>query len=544
MTTSSAIENTTEAERRMPVLALSRHCRRLFPLGRLPLIGVMLAAAPALTTAYAYGQTAPAGTTELPLKQAPQPTAARISAADLMTRLYIFADDSMEGRKYLTAGNVKGTNYLAAELKKLGLEPAGDSGTYFQTLPYDAGKGEHPGRNVVAILRGTDPTLNQTYVVLGAHNDGQGIRSSVVPDHDLARTSKLMDERLERTVSDEGLRDSLRRTLVVDGDSLHRLRPARRDSIANGADDDGSGSVAVLEIAEALAKLPVKPKRSVLFVFHTGEEAGLLGAKYFTEHPTVPRDSIIAMVNLDMVGRGSREDTPEGGPDMLMAIGSRRLSSELGQLVEAVNAEKGHRLRLDYTWDAPTHPAGVYGASDHYEYAKRGIPVVFLFTGMRLDYHGVTDEPQYIDYPHLAKITKYVYDLTLALGSRPRRPVVDNPWQRQEPYRNYALQTRGEIIALFGELGLTGGQKRSLGQLVRAHDAQRSALIDSVGALPAGADTAVATRRLFRLAARHLGELRAALTREQQAIFDPGAKAWIARRAPDGYRVIAPGLTN
>src|SRR5690606_3346657 len=170
-------------------------------------------------------------------------------------------------------------------------------------------------------------------------------------------------------------RDSIARSIVVNMDSLRKLRPARRDSINNGADDDGSGSMAVLEIAEALAKLPAKPKRSILFVWHTGEEAGLLGAKYFTDNPTVPRDSIIAQVNMDMIGRGRAEDTPEGGPDMLMVVGANRISKDLGTTVEAVNKDKKHNLRFDYTWDAPDHPQRIYGRSDHAMYARHGIPI-------------------------------------------------------------------------------------------------------------------------------------------------------------------------
>ena len=105
-----------------------------------------------------------AQTGALPLQLAPRPTSPEISASDLMTRIYIMADDSMEGRKSFTPGNVKGTAYLAAELRKLGLEPAGVNGTYFQTLPPDSSKGNAPARNVIAILRGTDPKLRQTYV--------------------------------------------------------------------------------------------------------------------------------------------------------------------------------------------------------------------------------------------------------------------------------------------------------------------------------------------------------------------------------------------
>jgi hypothetical protein len=401
------------------------------PQGLRPLLKSLRATLPLALGALAAVGHAQAPAPGLPLKRAPRPTQAEISAEDLMTRLYIFADDSMEGRRYMAAGNVKGTNYLAAELKRLGLEQAGDSGTYFQTMPYDSAQGQHPPRNVVAILRGSDPKLNQTYVAIGAHNDHIGVRQSAV-DHDSVRAFRLATRRVRQTIKEKGIQDkavqdSLMRSVVVNMDSLRKLHPARRDSIGNGADDDGSGSVAVLEIAEALAKLPKKPKRSILFVWHTGEEAGLLGSAYFMEHPTVPRDSIVTQVNLDMIGRGRAEDTPEGGPDMVMAVGANQISSELGKIVEAANTEKGHKLRLDYSWDAPDHPQGIYGRSDHASYARRGIPIVFFFTGLHVDYHQVTDEPQYIDYPHLTKITKYVYDLVLELGTRPTRPAVDKP---------------------------------------------------------------------------------------------------------------------
>src|SRR5690606_5267551 len=116
--------------------------------------------------------------------------------------------------------------------------------------------------------------------------------------------------------------------------------------------DDGSGIVAMLEIAEYLAAQPVKPKRSILFVWHTAEEKGLWGSAYFTDNPTVPRDSIVTQLNIDMIGRGQAHDIPGGGPDYLQLVGSRRLSTQLGDLVESVNRDQQHNLRFDYTYDA------------------------------------------------------------------------------------------------------------------------------------------------------------------------------------------------
>jgi Zn-dependent M28 family amino/carboxypeptidase len=211
----------------------------------------------------------------------------------------------------------------------------------------------------------------------------------------------------------------------VNVDSLRRLRPARPDSINNGADDDGSGSMALLEIAENLAAAPRKPRRSVLFVWHTAEEKGLLGARWFTDHPTVPRDSIVAQLNIDMIGRGRREDVATGGPAYVGIVGSRRLSTELGDLAAGLARQDG--IRLDYALDANGHPQNIYCRSDHYHYARYGIPIAFFFTGLHGDYHQVTDEPQYIDYPHYARITNYVRDLAVRVADLDHRVVVDKP---------------------------------------------------------------------------------------------------------------------
>jgi Zn-dependent M28 family amino/carboxypeptidase len=183
--------------------------------------------------------------------------------------------------------------------------------------------------------------------------------------------------------------------------------------------------MAILEIAEALVNAPGKPRRSVLFVWHTEEEDGLYGSRYFTDNPTVPRDSIVAQVNIDMIGRGGADDTPGGGPDYLMVVGHRRLSTQLGHIVDSVNTLQAAPLRFDLSWDAPDHPEGIYGRSDHANYARYRIPVVFFFTGLHADYHQVTDEPQYLDYPHYARITRYIHDVVRAIADRQERPKLD-----------------------------------------------------------------------------------------------------------------------
>jgi len=536
----------------------------------------------------------------LPLKHPPQRTVPAITAGDLMTRLYILADDSLEGREAGTIGNFKGTEYIAREAKRMGLVPAGDSGTYFQTTPlktrrfdttstfvvagvtltafgdylplsrdaldnaalpivyggeardtahlitpdqasgklvvlmvaggfgglralraraaprikgaaamalvalnslpspslgflrrpqaflddvstaqerpipvlligraaaarmfstpleqltvgaaggtaalslrYSVEPAPYPARNVVAIVRGSDPKLRGEYVAIGGHNDHVGFNHAPV-DHDSIRI-------WNHIVRPEGADDAAKRATpelqarVDSALAAFRARHAagatadRPDSISNGADDDGSGSVAALEIAERIAALKQKPKRSILFVWHTAEEKGLLGSRYFTDHPTVPRDSIVAQLNMDMVGRGSADDETgrtkdsvplHGGPHYLQLVGSRRLSTELGDLIETVNKDGRHGLAFDYAMDADGHPSNIYCRSDHYEYARYGIPITFFTTGLHSDYHQVTDEPEYIDYAHMARVASLVEDVAVRVADLDHRVVVDHP---------------------------------------------------------------------------------------------------------------------
>lgn len=284
-----------------------------------------------------------------------------------------------------------------------------------------------PARNVVAILPGSDPALRGQYVALGAHNDHDPIVPQPV-DHDSLRAMAAMRARLTSTLP-EGQRPSPAQLagLRVNMDSLRAIRPARPDSIKNGADDDGSGTVALLELAEAFATAPAKPKRSMLFVWHAAEEIGLLGAAHFTDNPTVPLDSIVAQLNMDMVGRGGTDDIKDGGAQYLQLVGSRRLSRELGDLVEAVNARRAQPFRFDYSYDADGHRERIYCRSDHAMYARHGIPVTFFHTGLHLDYHQVTDEPQYIEYGKMAEISRFIYDIATELGNNASRPKLDGP---------------------------------------------------------------------------------------------------------------------
>ncbi len=315
-----------------------------------------------------------------------------------------------------------------------GLTQGGMGGTVTATLNYI----ELPSdwaRNVVAIIPGSDPLLKHEYVAIGAHNDHIGMRVPPVDKDSMkafndARNKMLLAKNMIAVTPQELA------TIHVNMDSIRKIYPkARMDSVNNGADDDGSGSMGVLEIAEAVSAMKVKPKRSTLFVWHTGEEAGLLGSKYFTENPTVPMDSVVAQINIDMIGRGRAEDLPGGGPDYVGVVGSFFDSKDLGEEVAAVNKKMAKPLAFDYRYDTTLTWTGynnIYGRSDHYNYAKQGVPIAFFFTGLHGDYHQLSDEAEFIDYPHYAKITNYLKDLLVDVangprprmnGSKPARPV-------------------------------------------------------------------------------------------------------------------------
>jgi hypothetical protein len=307
------------------------------------------------------------------------------------------------------------------------MKPGAAGRTVRGSMTFTDAATEHPARNVAAVLRGGDAKLRNSYVVIGSHNDHDGL-SEQPADHDSMRVHNRFvrkggaESPARAATADEQAR--IRAAL----DSVRKLRPARVDSVMNGADDDGSGSVAMLEIAEAMVKAKDRPKRSVLFVWHTAEEKGLYGSEWYSDNPTVPRDSIVAGINIDMIGRGGAwDEVPDGGMQYLQLIGSRRLSSQFGDMVEQVNKSKKYDFRFDYQFDANGHPQQYYCRSDHYNYARYGIPVVFFSTGGHQDYHMPTDEPQYIDYQHFAKVTAFIHDVTLTAANMAERPKVDKP---------------------------------------------------------------------------------------------------------------------
>ncbi len=254
-------------------------------------------------------------------------------------------------------------------------------------------KPDHPTtQNIVAVWEGGDTVLKNEYVALGAHYDHIGI-----------------------------------------------CAPGTADPICNGADDDGSGTTALLGMAEAISHAKARPKRSVLFVWHCGEEKGLWGSRYFTDYPTIPLAQIVTQLNIDMIGRSKKAGDTEprnrdlSGPNQIYVIGSKMMSTELGELTESVN-KSYLNLQFDFRYDDPADPNRFFFRSDHYNYARKGIPIVFFFDGVHEDYHRPGDEPQKIDYQKMEKVTRTVYLMLWEVANRPARVKVDKqlPAQLQQ----------------------------------------------------------------------------------------------------------------
>jgi hypothetical protein len=253
-----------------------------------------------------------------------------------------------------------------------------------------AAKTEHPmTQNVVAVWGGGDPVLKNEYVALGAHYDHIGI-----------------------------------------------CAPGTADPICNGADDDGSGTTALLGMAEAISHAKQRPKRSVLFVWHCGEEKGLWGSRYFTDYPTIPLTQIVAQLNIDMIGRSKKDGDTDPrnkdltGPNAIYVIGSTMMSTELGKLSQDVN-KAFLNLTYDVKYDDPADPNRFFFRSDHYNYARKGIPIIFFFDGVHEDYHRPGDEPQKIDYQKMEKVARTIYMTLWEVADLPARPKVDKPLPSQ-----------------------------------------------------------------------------------------------------------------
>jgi Zn-dependent M28 family amino/carboxypeptidase len=191
------------------------------------------------------------------------------------------------------------------------------------------------------------------------------------------------------------------------------------------SDDDGSGTVAIMEIAQAF-KQAVKdghpPKRSILFLHVTGEEIGLYGSRYYTENPLFPLENTVCNLNIDMIGR--IDPDKKDNPNYIYLIGSNKLSQELQDVSSAMNDKYTH-LELDYKYDDPNDPNRFYYRSDHYNFAKNDVPIIFYFNGVHEDYHKITDTPDKIEYDLLAKRTKLIFHTAWEIANRENKIVVD-----------------------------------------------------------------------------------------------------------------------
>ena len=241
-------------------------------------------------------------------------------------------------------------------------------------------------QNVIGVLEGADPVLKNEYVAIGAHYDHVG-------------TNPFTNS---------------------------------EDKIWNGADDDGSGTVAVLSMAEAFSKGAVRPKRSILFIWVAGEEKGLWGSEYFTDNPTVPLGSIVTQLNIDMIGRAQQPgDTNQANKALpqqneVFVIGSKLMSTELGEVSESVN-KSFLNMSFNYKFDDPKDPEQFFYRYDHYNFARKGIPIIFYMDGSHADYHQTSDSIEKIDFVNMEKIARTIFATGWELANRPVRPKVDKP---------------------------------------------------------------------------------------------------------------------
>lgn len=300
-----------------------------------------------------------------------------IKAEELKTNLYIVASDSMEGRDTGSKGQKKTGVYLINQYKKMGVSFPKGAKDFYQKVPASflnakRDQGLQDSENIWAYIEGSEKP--NEVLIISAHYDHVGTK--------------------------EG-------------------------EVYNGADDDGSGTVALLSIAKAFQQAKKEghgPKRSILFLHVTGEEHGLLGSRFYSENPLFPIVNTITDINIDMIGRRDEEHT--NSSNYVYVIGANRLSTDLHNITVAQN-EKYIHLDLDFKFNDPKDPNHFYERSDHYNFAKNGIPAVFFFNGVHADYHQKTDEPNKIEYDALAKRAQLAFVTAWELANRENRPIVD-----------------------------------------------------------------------------------------------------------------------
>lgn len=300
-----------------------------------------------------------------------------ITQEALKKHLFTIASDAMQGRNTGEPGQKEAGKYLIEQYKNAGISFPKGATSYYQPIPaayFKKAYSEELGdsENIWAYIEGSEKP--NEIVVLSAHYDHVGMKNGVV---------------------------------------------------YNGADDDGSGTVTLVEIAKAFQKAKNEghgPKRSILFLHVTGEEHGLHGSRYYSENPIFPLANTTADVNIDMIGR--RDDLHKNTNHYLYIIGSDYLSSDLYNLTEKANQETVN-LALDYKYNDKNDPNRFYYRSDHYNFAKHNIPSVFLFNGTHEDYHQPTDDPEKIEFDALQKRAQLAFAIVWDLANRDKRPVVD-----------------------------------------------------------------------------------------------------------------------
>lgn len=300
-----------------------------------------------------------------------------ISEKDLKTMLYVVASDEMEGRETGSKGQKKAGLYMIEQYKKNGIPFPKGATDYYQPIPASFLNARHnenlpDSENIWAFIEGSEKP--NEVLVISAHYDHVGIQNG---------------------------------------------------EVYNGADDDGSGTVAILQMAKAFAKAKKDghgPKRSILFLHVTGEEHGLHGSRYYSENPLFPLTSTIADINIDMIGRRDTEHAKTN--NYVYVIGADRLSTDLHKAVVSQN-DKYIKMDLDFKFNDPKDPNRFYERSDHYNFAKHGIPAVFFFNGVHEDYHGKDDIAEKIEFDALTKRTQLAFVVAWELANRENRPIVD-----------------------------------------------------------------------------------------------------------------------
>jgi hypothetical protein len=311
---------------------------------------------------------------------------------------------------------------------------------------------EQRTRNVVGVIEGSDPRLKDTYVMFAAHLDHIGYSQTGTGALPTTTSCRSRGEAAQAAVKAAGkvVQNPGRGRGVPAGEAAGtngagtRGAPPpvpfdERDIVNNGADDDGSGSTALLGIAKAFAMGP-KPRRSVVFVWHASEEAGLQGSRFNADFPVVPLDKVQAVLNMDMVGRDDCNNLEGDYTNSLFIVGADRISTDLHNMIVKTNLTLPQPLTLDYELNDPVDPEGVYTRSDHYSYAGKGVPIAFFTTGLHPDYHKVSDSVDKILFPKMARIAQLVYQSGFSIANSERALERDNKGPRT------GFGTKAEVI--------------------------------------------------------------------------------------------------